>query len=166
MRLETTKLPLRSMARCVTGRSQRSCGVNFGGKCPANFHENPELGVRNCEACPCGQRPNHPCQADFPPDFPLKSSILGFPRLWKLAHQPMQGQSRASCWLLKLQALEGKVRHDQLTIRLRRSRIPKTEKSRFSLDYTYQQYRTRRWRKLQNRKPIGEAGCCESNMAE
>ena len=30
----------------------------------------------------------------------------------------------------------------------------------------YQWYRTRRWRKFQNRKPIGEFGCCESRMAE
>ena len=33
-------------------------------------------------------------------------------------------------------------------------------------DDIYQQYRTRRWRKFQNRKPIGEIGCCESWMAE
>ena len=32
--------------------------------------------------------------------------------------------------------------------------------------YIYQQYRTRRWRKFQNRKPIGEVGCCDSRMAE
>ena len=30
----------------------------------------------------------------------------------------------------------------------------------------YQYCRTRRWRKSQNRKPIGELGCCESRMAE
>ena len=30
----------------------------------------------------------------------------------------------------------------------------------------YQQYCTRRWRKFQNRKPIGEVGCCESRMTE
>ena len=30
----------------------------------------------------------------------------------------------------------------------------------------YQWYRTRRWRKFQNRNPIGEVGCCESRMAE
>ena len=32
--------------------------------------------------------------------------------------------------------------------------------------HTYQQYRTRRWQKFQQRKPIGEVGCRESRMAE
>ena len=36
----------------------------------------------------------------------------------------------------------------------------------FILEIIYQWYRTRRWRKFQNRKPIGEVGCCESEMAE
>ena len=32
--------------------------------------------------------------------------------------------------------------------------------------YCWKLCRTRRWRKFQNRKPIGELGCCESRMAE